>query len=366
MIEVEHGRSLTLHDMLRDNITFIVEESVASKCLVAWDCIAVRIIDFRSKNYIFGSLLQLQPQTAQSILNEVEDFKKFAKRLHRKNYREKHGRRAEVPPLCDDTLISTYHLPEMITIAWTGDLLTMNYAPMLPVQNEDGEPMVLCDVRFPIEGDRDDIIAALVQVDDLAEAAESDEWYWLGDRSSNRRSANHTMMDRLADFEHRLDSVSDASDKSVLGVLSLHPEHLGLVTNSIERGERAQEFLNAILGKLVGPSQISISEFDITMDDDDFDEENERFEMEETIDDTYASFEDYYRKTLDTSLPVFNGKTPRQAARSKKRRNRVIRWLKDLENTQHFDADQMDIEPHDMKWIWEELKLERPGRRSQS
>ena len=40
----------------------------------------------------------------------------------------------------------------------------------------------------------------------------------------------------------------------------------------------------------------------------------------------------HYRRCLDESIPALEGKTPRQCMRSKKGREKVIEWLKSLEN----------------------------------
>ena len=42
----------------------------------------------------------------------------------------------------------------------------------------------------------------------------------------------------------------------------------------------------------------------------------------------------HYRQCLDESIPALDNKTPRQCARSKKGREKVIEWLKHLENNE--------------------------------
>ncbi len=49
---------------------------------------------------------------------------------------------------------------------------------------------------------------------------------------------------------------------------------------------------------------------------------------------------------------MLDGKTPRQAVKTKKSRAQVIGWLKYLENSEYRLASQHGHEPHDMSWMW--------------
>ena len=69
-------------------------------------------------------------------------------------------------------------------------------------------------------------------------------------------------------------------------------------------------------------------------------------------------FDDHYRRILDDPVPILDGKTPRQAVKTKKGRGQVIEWLKHLENSEHRRANGDGQEPYDMTWMWRELKLE--------
>ena len=62
---------------------------------------------------------------------------------------------------------------------------------------------------------------------------------------------------------------------------------------------------------------------------------------------------------LDEPIPALGNKTPRQCARSKKDRERIIEWLKDLENNELRRAAREGQAPYDSRWLWDELKLGR-------
>jgi hypothetical protein len=75
----------------------------------------------------------------------------------------------------------------------------------------------------------------------------------------------------------------------------------------------------------------------------------------------HTFLDDHYRRTLDNPVPALDGKTPRQAAKTKKGRSQVIEWLKRLENSEYRRAASQGQKPYDTAWMWRELKLERSG-----
>ena len=86
-------------------------------------------------------------------------------------------------------------------------------------------------------------------------------------------------------------------------------------------------------------------------------------EPADTIDPEFAAemihnlMDQHYRQCLDEPIPMLDNKTPRQCARSKKTRDKVIEWLKHLENNELRRAVGQRQAPYDSCWMWEELKL---------
>ncbi|MDE0384857.1 MAG: hypothetical protein OXI22_13295, partial [Defluviicoccus sp.] len=74
-----------------------------------------------------------------------------------------------------------------------------------------------------------------------------------------------------------------------------------------------------------------------------------------------SMLDDRYRRSLDEPIPMLDGRTPREAAATRKSRKRAIDWLKQLENAEHRRALQLGHEPCDTSWIWRELELPAPG-----
>ena len=52
---------------------------------------------------------------------------------------------------------------------------------------------------------------------------------------------------------------------------------------------------------------------------------------------------------------MLNDKTPRQAARSKAGRKKLIEVLKYMENMEHRQSRAAGQQPYDFGWLWKEL-----------
>ncbi len=72
----------------------------------------------------------------------------------------------------------------------------------------------------------------------------------------------------------------------------------------------------------------------------------------------HSYLDDHYQRALDDPLPILDGKTPRQAVKTKKGRAQVVDWLKLLENTESRRAAGQGHKPYDMAWMWRTLKIE--------
>lgn len=67
--------------------------------------------------------------------------------------------------------------------------------------------------------------------------------------------------------------------------------------------------------------------------------------------------DNHYRNILDESIPMLDDKSPRKCVRSKKGREKVIEWLKYLENSEQRRAVSEGQKPYDSTWMWGELGL---------
>ena len=71
----------------------------------------------------------------------------------------------------------------------------------------------------------------------------------------------------------------------------------------------------------------------------------------------HQSLEDHYRHILDQPIPSLGGKSPRAAAKTPKGREKVVAWLKTLENHSAKRPTGDPIGEYDFGWMWDELSL---------
>jgi hypothetical protein len=162
-----------------------------------------------------------------------------------------------------------------------------------------------------------------------------------------------------------IDSLLDGQ-QPLNGTLELKPGVLTLTTNSTKRAQHGQAVLESLLQGLVGPALSSLQTPEQLLDEHDARRQNagDR-EPADSIDPEIAAeiiqhtLDEHYRRVLDEPVPALGDKTPRQCVRSKKGRERVIEWLKDLENNELHRAAREEQAPYDSRWLWNELKLGR-------
>jgi hypothetical protein len=71
-------------------------------------------------------------------------------------------------------------------------------------------------------------------------------------------------------------------------------------------------------------------------------------------------YEQHYRRWLDEPVPALGNRTPREAARLKAARPRLVALLQEVENM--AARQRLEGRPaYDFGWMWAELGLRRPG-----
>lgn len=65
-----------------------------------------------------------------------------------------------------------------------------------------------------------------------------------------------------------------------------------------------------------------------------------------------------YRETLDQPVPMVGGVSPREAVRTADGRERVVGWLKHLENRSAGPDPKDPMASYDLGWMWRELGIE--------
>ncbi len=351
IIDLDPGHSMTVTDLVLAGDPITVDEKLGSETAVRWDRIAGRIVTVNKKVYFTGSLLLFPHEVADEVLSGIEEM---VKRLKKKLQREakKQGEPADIKERdLREMLLQTS--ARLFIRTWLIDVLDRASGPFPEVRNTDGDEIVFSEARFPITGEVAKVIAGLDEINEF-ERDEPNElrWTWHGHGSPSKR------MSRKKELALGTD---DDAGRTVLGNIEIGKDALVLSTNSKERADKGRDLLLARLDGLTGQPLTSHQGLEEMLDERSGSTPEQAELSPEVAEQVIHSFLDrHYRQALDEPLPYLDGKTPRQAARTKKGRAQVISWLKKLENSETRRAASQGQQPYDLQWIWREMKIDDP------
>ena len=241
------------------------------------------------------------------------------------------------------------------TCVWLVHTLEQLQAPLPEMVNRDGEALVFSETHFPILAEKlEDIAERLDAAPEWARARPAtDAWIWLPEPEAiSEKPQGSIVFDTL-----------DDGQRPISGTLELRSGVLMLVTNSLERAECGRDVLQVLLHNLIGPALSILQTPEQLMADDTQRQGDRKREPTDAIDPkiaaeiTHNTLDQHYRQCLDEPIPALDNKTPRQCTRSKMGREKVIEWLKYLENNELHRAADQGQEPYDSSWMWDELKV---------
>jgi hypothetical protein len=306
----------------------IIEQS-ASQALHRYDAIVARLVTL-GKNKRFGGMLPLTPYSNSYLREQIDSVPDDLKLLYEEAVSEDgsdglvENFADEIPSWCQDRIIEDGFM------CWAIDVMDppSNIAPQL--HNTDDEPIVPTKFRFPIIGNPQTIAEWLTAHPDMIDDSDMN-WSWINSDGSN----------------------------TVLGRLMLSEDSLELETNSVERGTRGVALVEALqddqsLGTPIGVHESIdglIADMSSAPLPGSFDAANAPPEMQAMLQEVLQG---RYRKTLDEAIPMLDGDSPRECAADPAKHDKVIAWLKFLEN-----SDSKSPRPsQDFEWIWHELGLQ--------
>ena len=354
------GSHCHLRDLIRGGEPIRVEDRLGSQDLVQWDRIAARLLELKGKIYMSAGVLRLCFDDATEIVEAIRKLEKELLNKVRRPLRQEGLTEIDIKSLpAADAILG--EMAPSLTRTWLASMLERLLDPSLPeVRDVEGEPVQFCETRLPLldRSSREQIEARLDALAELTrDAADRPHWSWMTEPSSatdvdHRAGSDHTLkLQGLAEHGTRL-----------LGSVRLERDTLILETSSSARAERGRDLLAAALGALAGLPLTSIqtpaqalaeegtaaprppaAQLSLSLE-----EQNEALE---------PVLDRHYRATLDAPLPVLDGKTPRQAVRSKAGREKAARWLKYLENQTARRSRAFDQPGYDFTWMWDALRI---------
>lgn len=352
---VARGQSLTVRDLLRGGDPVVVDERLGSESVAQWDCIVARVVRMGRTRCFTSAVLHFPRELAEDCARKFEQLVKDVGKGLRKEAR-KDGSDLEIPPdELPDFLLGSPQAGPFFTACFVSWTLGRLAAPMPELRNSDDEALAPSTVRFPIAGTESEVAAALDGIGEFERSAGGvPEWGWITRLPSSPR--------------RRGKAVSAGPDPAgtalSLGVAEIADGALFLRVNSIERAERGRDLLASRLGPLLGSpltSHEDPAEWMRRTPEASPPEPGETELPPEAIEALHAFMADHYRKVLDEPIPALGDRSPRRAAKTKKGRAAVTAWIKDIENTESRAAIAERRAPVDLSWLWEELKIPKPG-----
>ncbi len=349
VVDVEPGHSITVRDVVVGGDAVEVSEVSGSQSVHKWDHLAARRITVNNKACFTGALLPFSREAADIFLDEIDRAtKKLGKSLR------KVAKENDEPMEATDEDLKKFILETssyLISQIWLGTTLERMMAPLPDLRNTDGQEILFSEVSFPIHGNASELVPLIDGIEGFVrEDPDEDFWTWVeGAARPTQATGGESLM-----YMSR-----DLSGNTILGKLEITDDRLVLATNSRERAEQGRDILIDHLGDRVGQPLTAFQ----TPEQKQNDPDRQPVEQAELPPDVAGQvlqefFDEHYRKTLDQAVPALGGKTPRQAAKSKKGREKVVAWLKLLENTEARRARSQGGQPYDSRWMWKELKVD--------
>jgi hypothetical protein len=353
--DVKAGESFMARDLFPDGEPVRISERTATRTLKQWDRIAARVVGVRDKTIIGGGVLPFDHELAETLLSSLSSTQKRAAKGGTEVLRglDRGIGPAELDERFSSTEVLRFAAPLISTI-WLNDVLDKALNPQLPdVRNSDGEKMVFLSVHYPLLSGvtAKHVCQLLDRLPDLRPESTT-FWNWLA--SNSQRSA-HSQSKAQPGLNFR-STLEDGS--VVLGTLELKDKILLLSVNSEGRAERGRAMLAPVLGKLVGEPLVERQALAQIMADRVADRTaavTSVIPPEEARRIIHENLDSHYRKQLDEPIPMLGNVTPRKAAKTAGGREKLVAWLKRLENqmAQHESSEPMA--GYDVAWLWEEL-----------
>lgn len=336
--EIDPGKSFLARDLIRGGEPVRISEHSASKSLTLWDKIGARVVLVGGKFLISGGLLPFTPEAADALLTGIRRANANA----RKNVQ------------IDDQ--SLREMASAFSNAWLLDVVSRTMGSTVPpvMHNGDGEEVVFHQVRFPFaRGITQAKIAARLRTIPFLQQENGHFWNWLGDKPTKRAKKKGENEGAI------VWGVTMADGRAVLGNVELKGRVLILAVTSSERAQLGTSLLQKSIGDLVGEPLTEIETIEQARKSRQPDRTRDEVSPEVATPLVHSMLDRHYRETLDEPVGMLRDVSPRKAARSAAGRERVVAWLKYLENMGvKYNNPNDPMATYDFAWLWRELGVE--------
>lgn len=335
--DVVPGKTMRLRDLLQDLEPVVVEERSATQTLRNWDRIATRVIVRKGGACISGALLAFGPEASAQL---IAGFANIG---------------AKPDPELDfdvtDRNALLRHSAPLFTATWLMEAAGAMHAPMPELVNSDGEDILFHRIVFPLrKGVTQKIVARWLNTHDSLSPASAKFWNWLAPRDAKPK--------RPRKEKARVFASTMEDGSIILGNLELSGRFLIIEVNSAERAEKAKREFAPLLGDLVQAPLMEIRTVEQMLaeqaEDLEPDDDESEIPLEEMQRIVREMMDLQYRQVLDEAVPALDHKTPRQMARTKDGKAKVVEWLKYIENMTAKSGNPQ-MAGYSFAWMWDEL-----------
>jgi len=328
VMDVRPEEGLHLVDLWTDERVW-VRERRATHQIVLWDLLAARVVQDGNRAQVFDGGLYLYPPGArEAILKDL-------RRAHRL-----FARRCPEEDLGDFFKRATV----LFHRAWLDWVV---FPPKPVLVTSEGDPIVLAKVIFDVR-ERPALLRALGGHPDLAYEGDGSH-AWTEGIPAQGASVEESLAEETTQTRRNL------------GTFILKGERVVFETLSRERAERGHRFLEELAGEAVRRKATRYQGIEAALKASRRSPKPPRSDVPPELEAKIVGefYEQHYRNWPDEPIPALGNRTPRQAARLKTVRPRLVALLKEFENR----SERMRREgrpTYDFGWLWQELGLERP------
>ncbi len=354
--DIVSEESFLARDLVRGGDPIRISEKSATRSLHPWDRIAARMLRLRAKTVMAGGVLRFEHDVAEDLLDSIGRARRVAREKSAELARQI-GREVNDPIIAaalSDTGVLSLTAP-LFTSFWLADALKAALDPPdIEIRNGDGEELLFSALHYPLKPGTsgDDIRSALSKLPDLRQ--ENDHfWNWIRMEKANRDEDASSVKEDVHTFTTMLDDGS-----IVLGTLELREKELVLETNSQRRADCGRAILQPVIDGLVREPLIKIQTLDQLLQSRSARAPQSSLlglsqEQQRRI--VHAGLDRQYARMLDSPVPVLGNIRPCEAAKTAEGRDKIVAWLKYLENRSAEHNPSEPMANYDFAWLWTKL-----------
>lgn len=310
VLRIKVDEAIEVRDVIRRKRFWITERS-ATRGLSLGDCLGAWIMKDGDKSYLEGALARVPRVWAKPVIESLQAVIKDLRKERSMSWRQRQGQLA--PALC-------------ATLA-----LIETKRPPVDLVNQHGEAILLSEALYKVSEPKR--VLDLLRAEEKLEESGPDCLVWI-----------------------------DKDKDVIVGEFEVCDDQLRVHGNSVERLAMLRAWVEETLGELV--------EYRLTTHEDPTSsaqenrppkEINAESMPPEVFDMLSQTLQKQLASWLDEEIPALGNKTPRQAVRSAKGRDKVTSLLMDQERVFKDDPVMGRV---DLSFLWSELGLEHPDQRA--